>query len=240
MDNLSFKLETFEGPLDLLLHLISKHKMNIFDIEISLLLEQYMQYIETMQDMNMEVAAEFLEMAARLVHIKTVSLLPKHEEEEELRRELTGELVEYSLCKRAASLLGERFCGNEIFCRAPIELEADKTYTRTHTPDELILAYMSAMGKKTAKLPPKQEVFQPIVKKRVVSVTSRIIFVLKNLYSKKKIQFKELFSKSKDRSEIVATFLAVLELIKNKRVRVDDDNNVKLLKGKGVNLSDGE
>ena len=240
MDNLSFKLETFEGPLDLLLHLISKHKMNIFDIEISLLLEQYMQYIETMQDMNMEVAAEFLEMAARLVHIKTVSLLPKHEEEEELRRELTGELVEYSLCKRAASLLGERFCGNEIFCRAPIELETDKTYTRTHTPDELILAYMSAMGKKTAKLPPKQEVFQPIVKKRVVSVTSRIIFVLKNLYSKKKIQFKELFSKSKDRSEMVATFLAVLELIKNKRVRVDDDNNVKLLKGKGVNLSDGE
>ena len=240
MDNLSFKLETFEGPLDLLLHLISKHKMNIFDIEISLLLEQYMQYIETMQDMNMEVAAEFLEMAARLVHIKTVSLLPKHEEEEELRRELTGELVEYSLCKRAASLLGERFCGNEIFCRAPIELETDKTYTRTHTPDELILAYMSAMGKKTAKLPPKQEVFQPIVKKRVVSVTSRIIFVLKNLYSKKKIQFKELFSKSKDRSEMVATFLAVLELIKNKRVRVDDNNNVKLLKGKGVNLSDGE
>ena len=228
---MNFKLETFEGPLDLLLHLISKHKMNIFDIEISLLLDQYMEYINKMQSMDMEVASEFLEMAARLVQIKTLSLLPKHEEEEELRRELTGELVEYSLCKKAAELLGESYCGNDIFSRTPMEIEADKTYKRVHEQDVLMTAYLSMLGKTRAKLPPKQEEFHPIVTKRVVSVSSRVIFVLKNLYKKKKMQFLELFKKSQDKSEMVATFLAILELIKNKRVRVDDDNNVNLVKG---------
>lgn len=228
---MNFKLETFEGPLDLLLHLISKHKMNIFDIEISLLLEQYMDYINKMQSMDMEVASEFLEMAARLVQIKTLSLLPKHEEEAELRRELTGELVEYSLCKKAAELLGEKYCGNDIFIREPMQLEVDKTYTRVHQQDILMTAYLSMLGKTRAKLPPKQEEFHPIVTKRMVSVSSRVIFVLKNLYKKKKMQFLELFKKSQDKSEMVATFLAILELIKNKRVRVDDDNNVNLIKG---------
>ena len=228
---MNFKLETFEGPLDLLLHLISKHKMNIFDIEISLLLDQYMEYINKMQSMDMEVASEFLEMAARLVQIKTLSLLPKHEEEEELRRELTGELVEYSLCKKAAELLGESYCGNDIFSRTPMDIEADKTYKRVHEQDVLMTAYLSMLGKTRAKLPPKQEEFHPIVTKRVVSVSSRVIFVLKNLYKKKKMQFLELFKKSQDKSEMVATFLAILELIKNKRVRVDDDNNVNLVKG---------
>ena len=228
---MNFKLETFEGPLDLLLHLISKHKMNIFDIEISLLLDQYMEYINKMQSMDMEVASEFLEMAARLVQIKTLSLLPKHEEEAELRRELTGELVEYSLCKKAAELLGESYCGNDIFSRTPMEIEADKTYKRVHEQDVLMTAYLSMLGKTRAKLPPKQEEFHPIVTKRVVSVSSRVIFVLKNLYKKKKMQFLELFKKSQDKSEMVATFLAILELIKNKRVRVDDDNNVNLVKG---------
>ncbi len=235
MENLSFKLNTFEGPLDLLLHLISKHKMNIFDIEISLLLEQYMAYINKMQAMDMEIASEFLEMAARLVQIKTLSLLPKHEEEEELRRELTGQLVEYSLCKKAAELLGRDYCGNDIFSRAVLELEVDKTYTRVHEQDVLINAYLTMLGKNRSKLPPKQEVFHPIVTKRVVSVTSRVIFVLKNLYRKKKVQFLDFFKKSQDKSEMVATFLAILELIKNKRVMVDDDNNVNLLKG-GKNI----
>ena len=101
---LSFKLEVFEGPLDLLLHLISKHKLNINDIPIVVLLEQYMEYIDRMSEQNMEIAGEFLEMAARLVYIKTLSLLPRHEEAEELKKELQGRLIEYSLCKKAAGL----------------------------------------------------------------------------------------------------------------------------------------
>ena len=88
---LNFKLDVFEGPLDLLLHLISKHKLNINDIEISKLLEQYLDVIAEMKMADLEVASEFLEMAARLVYIKTVSLLPRHEEAEDLKKELTGQ-----------------------------------------------------------------------------------------------------------------------------------------------------
>ena len=87
MEAISFKLDVFEGPLDLMLHLISKHKLNINDIEISKLLEQYMIYIEQAKEQDLELAGEFLEMAARLVYIKTVSLLPKPEEADEIKKE---------------------------------------------------------------------------------------------------------------------------------------------------------
>ena len=87
MEKLSYKLETFEGPLDLLLYLITKNKLDICDIQISELLDQYMEQINAMQEADMDVSSEFLEMAARLVYMKTVSLLPKHEEMEALRQE---------------------------------------------------------------------------------------------------------------------------------------------------------
>ena len=93
MDKPQYKTEVFEGPLDLLLHLISKHKLNINDIPIFELVEQYIAYVQLMQEENMEIASEFLEMAARLVYIKTVSLLPVYEEAENLKKELTGELI---------------------------------------------------------------------------------------------------------------------------------------------------
>ena len=93
MDKLQFHLPSFEGPLDLLLHLIRKHKLNIHDIEISSLLEQYLNFLNDMQAENLENTSEFLEMAARLVYIKTCSLLPRQEEEKALREQLTGELL---------------------------------------------------------------------------------------------------------------------------------------------------
>ena len=140
MEELSFKLEVFEGPLDLLLHLISKHKLNINDIPIVVLLEQYMEYIDKMSEQNMEIAGEFLEMAARLVYIKTLSLLPKHEEAEELKKELQGRLIEYSLCKKAAELMRERYVGNVNAVRKPLAIEFDNTYSLIHDPAELIEA----------------------------------------------------------------------------------------------------
>ena len=94
MEKISYQLGVFEGPLDLLLTLLSKNKVSIYDVSISLLLEQYMEHIRAMQELDMDVASEFLDMAARLVYLKTVSLLPKHEEEKELRQQLAGELME--------------------------------------------------------------------------------------------------------------------------------------------------
>src|SRR5699024_1700464 len=100
MEALEFRLGEFEGPLELLLHLISRHKMKITDIEIGKLLEQYLAYMEQMQDADLEISSAFLEMAARLVYIKTVSLLPRHEEAVALKKELEGQLIEYQRIKQ--------------------------------------------------------------------------------------------------------------------------------------------
>ena len=119
MNSLTFKIETFEGPLDLLLHLISKHKLNIYDIPIAKLLEQYLDYMEQGKHADMELASEFVDMGGRLVHIKSVMLLPRQNEAEDLRRELTGELIEYDLCKRAAQQLAQQYLGSVLFVRQP-------------------------------------------------------------------------------------------------------------------------
>ena len=175
---LNFKLDVFEGPLDLLLHLISKHKLNINDIEISKLLEQYLDVIAEMKMADLEVASEFLEMVARLVYIKTVSLLPRHEEAEDLKKELTGQLLEYQACKVAAARLALQNNGYNIFVRQPEKLPIDKTYMREHLSDELLFAYLDVIGKAKRKSPPPASAFSGIVTKRMVSVTSRIIFCI--------------------------------------------------------------
>ena len=100
MEKLTFKVNEYEGPLDLILALLSKHQIDIYDINISDLLEQYMGVIRTLQESDMEVASEFLEMASRLVYIKTASLLPRCEKEDDPRAELVGQLLEYQSCKR--------------------------------------------------------------------------------------------------------------------------------------------
>ena len=137
METLSYKLEVFEGPLDLLLTLIAKNKLNIYDIPITLLLEQYMEQIERMQSENLDIASEFLEMAARLVHIKSVSLLPKREEEEALRRELTGQLLEYQQCRETAEKLRAMVSFDRLV-RPQSKIPADHAYKRHHAPEEML------------------------------------------------------------------------------------------------------
>ena len=155
MEKLLFKTEEFEGPLDLLLFLIQKHKLDICDIEISALLEQYLTYIRSLEEQDLEVASEFLEMASRLVYIKTVMLLPRHEEEGlQLKTELQGELLEYQVCRQVAAQLGARNRMYLQFVRAPVKIEADNTYRLTHRADELYAAYQDAAGRGRRRLPP--------------------------------------------------------------------------------------
>lgn len=233
-ETLSYKLDVFEGPLDLLLNLIAKNKLNIYDIPIAELLEQYMAQIHEMQAADMDVASEFLEMAARLVHIKSVSLLPKKEEEAALKQELTGQLLEYQQCKEAAMRLRERFSLDGIV-RAQADIPADLTYKRHHKPQELLSAYLSMLGKKKPPEPQKSEdTISKLITRRVVSVASQIVFVLRSLWKKRHVSLKELFRGKKDPSERVAAFLAVLELVKDKRLRVDGDGEdceIKLTNG---------
>ena len=233
-ETLSYKLDVFEGPLDLLLNLIAKNKLNIYDIPIAELLEQYMAQIHEMQAADMDVASEFLDMAARLVHIKSVSLLPKKEEEAALKQELTGQLLEYQQCKEAAMRLRERFSLDGIV-RAQADIPADLTYKRHHKPQELLSAYLSMLGKKKPPEPQKPEdTISKLITRRVVSVASQIVFVLRSLWKKRHVSLKELFRGKNDPSERVAAFLAVLELVKDKRLRVDGDGEdceIKLTNG---------
>ena len=144
MEKLTFKVNEYEGPLDLILALLSKHQIDIYDINISDLLEQYMGVIRTLQESDMEVASEFLEMASRLVYIKTASLLPRCEKEDDPRAELVGQLLEYQSCKQAAALLRLRDSGWAVFTREPMPLEIDPTYRRHHPIGELTNAYWAA------------------------------------------------------------------------------------------------
>ncbi|HEX2985567.1 MAG TPA: segregation/condensation protein A [Caproiciproducens sp.] len=226
MEKLSYKLPTFEGPLDLLLYLIAKNKLNIFDIQISELLDQYMEQINAMKEQNMDVASEFLEMAARLVYIKTVSLLPKHEESEMLKQELTGQLIEYRECKLAAQIMAGQF-HFDLFVREPETIEFDQTYRRKHTVSELLEAYRNACGRGKRFIPPPAEAFSGIVTHKIVSVASQIISVLRKLWNSRQVKYESLFEDKHERSDLVATFLAVLELVKGKRIRVEENGGTE-------------
>lgn len=227
MEQISYKLPEFEGPLDLLLFLIAKHKLNIYDIEISALVEQYLGAIKEMQSENLEVASEFLEMASRLIYIKTVMLLPKHEEADDLKKELEGQLLEYSLLKIAAGELHAEYKGAVFFVREPMDIDYDKTYSLSHEKDELAAAFLAACGKAMRRLPPPKEAFHGIVAHKIVSVFSRTIYILKNVIKKGRVKFDDLFV-SGDRSENVATFLAVLELIRSKKISMNGENEISI------------
>ena len=230
MNELKFTLSDFEGPLDLLLHLISKNKYNINDIPISNLVDQYIEQINLYKEFDMDIASEFLEMASRLIYLKTVSLLPKHEEAETLKAELTGELIEYQLCRQMAQKLSTMTEGFKTAVRSPVKVDIDKAYKRIHEPDILVRSYLDAVGRGLRRLPPPAEAFTPIISKKIVSVSSRIIRVLRNLWNGKSVPFKSLFKGAKSRSEVVATFLAVLELVKVKRIVTDGNGEEMTVK----------
>ena len=225
MEKLQYRLENFEGPLDLLLNLVAKNKIDIYDIPIAELLEQYMEQIDLMREADMDVASEFLEMAARLVYIKTASLLPRQEDEEDPRMELTGILLEYRQCKAAAEKLRQMAAFNTV-TRPPEELPADFIYKRIHDPRELGQALRAAWGKGKSLMPPKPESFSALVSARIVSVVSQTVYVLRSLWKRGSIAYRALFAEKADRSARVAVFLALLELVKNRRVRVEGEGDL--------------
>lgn len=232
---ISYKLEGFEGPLDLLLQLIAKNKLNIYDIKLSVLIDQYLAQIDHFRKEELEIKSEFLEMAARLIYMKTVSLLPRKEEIEKLTRELTGELIEYSICREMAAKLSLRTDGFDLFVRPEGEYDFPQSYELIHSPDSLYTAYMEAVGRGKRRLPPPDTPFTKIVAKKIVSVSEKIVYVLRNLIKRGNNKVMGLYKSAKSRSELVATFLAVLELCKANRVEITGDTaenaEIKLLGG---------
>lgn len=235
---LQYKLPSFEGPLDLLLTLISKNKIDICDIRISELVDQYLEQIKLMQENQLDIESEFLTMASRLVYIKSVMLLPKYEQEaQELKKELTGQLIEYAVCRQIAEKFSTMYdC--DTFFRAASPVDFDLTYNRIHPSSDIVKGYISAVGRGKRRLPPPKTAFSGIVSRKIVSVNSRIIYVMRRLWHGKKLEYHELFEACEGKSELVATFLATLELIKGKRVRIDgsgDSAKVYMIDNKEAN-----
>ncbi len=229
MTELNFKLENleFEGPLDLMLLLIQKHKLNIQDIEITLLLDQFLIYLERMTEADIEVTAEFLDTAARLVLIKSAALLPK-DDAEKMKKELQGALIEYALCKTMAEKLKKRWQGDAVYVREPILPDVDPTYLRTHQPEEISFAYGAVSKRAKIKSETPRSV-APIVAKSYVTVYTGVVIVLKSLLSKDKVTLEEMY-KGRPRSHRVSVFLAVLELSKAGRILISDDGESVSLK----------
>lgn len=227
METLTFKLADFEGPLDLLLALLQKHKMEISEIRISELIDQYLAVIEE-QGEAIDEQSEFIEMAARFVYMKSVFLLPKTEESERLQEELTGMLIEYSLCKEIALKLRDFAEGRELYVREQMEVEFDTEYTILHEPELLTNALKAMAGKKLMRRMPQEEQFEELVAVPVVSVSSKIVFVIRNVMQGKLKTLKQLFLGSKTKSDAVATFLAVLELIRAGRITIDKNEEVEV------------
>lgn len=233
MEQISYKVAQFEGPLDLMLHLISKNKLDIYDIKISVILDQYLEHISLMSELDMDVSSEFLEMAARLVYIKTISLLPKHDEVEALKKELTGQLIEYQECKRIAQLMSDKL-SFDMFSRSEEVVEFTTEYNIKHELSLLIDAYKVAVGRKNIKkIPISKDSFSGIVSVQMVSVTSKVVFVLRKLWNNQEVRYLDIFEGNDSKSANIATFLAILELTKSKRIMIigeAQDLRLKLVK----------
>ncbi len=210
------RLDIFEGPLDLLLYLIKKNHLNISDISITQVVDQYLQFLELMKLLDITVASEYLVMAANLISIKSKSILPKEEpeaeEEEEAGEDLVKKLLEYEKFKEAAEFLRNKESQrNKYFPRpASSAEEYSETYIEASIFD-LISAFKSAL-----KEVPKDVFFEVI--KDEFTVEDKIHDILHIVLEQGEISLSKLFSKSKRKIEIVVTFLAILELIKLKEI----------------------
>lgn len=213
---IQIRLENFSGPLDLLLHLIKNHEMDIYDIRIVEITEQYLTIIEQMQQLDLDIAGEFLLMAATLVHIKSRMLLPVSdeisEEEEDPRAELVKRLLEYQCYKDAAELFQQLPQLARDFFVGQFQLESiieeDGEYNEVAIG---IYQLADAFHQLLKDRPP--EIFHEVVQESL-SVADYIDRIAENLSNKKRIAFREMFSVKFSRSELIVTFLATLELVK--------------------------
>ncbi len=223
MDSYAIQLDNFEGPLDLLLHLIKKNEMDIYDIPMSAITEQYLVTLDAMKDLNLDVAGEFLLMAATLLHIKSKMLLPKiieeelEEEEEDPRAELVRRLLEYQKYKEVSQTLeSQPQLGRDLFTRSAPEPEvleeAESGFVAVGLFD-LLAALQDVLRE-------SPEPFVHEVNMEQLTIKDRINTILTMLKGQESMAFGDLFSGGIKRNEMIVTFLALLELVKLRMVRL--------------------
>ncbi len=237
-------LEDFEGPLDVIFLLLSKNKIEIQDVSITAILEQYLAYLDEMKRLDMEIASEFITMASHLMLIKTKMLLSAAEAAE---AESELDLLRQSLIERQRREAIEQIrmaivvlepmneIGRCIFTKEPEPLRRDTTYRYKHEPVDMLRALDEISERNQRRLPPPTVNFKGIVGKEPYPVTRKATEVIRTLVLKGIERLKNLFRGNRSRSEIVATFLAILELCKTNSVSLEEDNsgenpNVRLIK----------
>ncbi|MDD6735207.1 MAG: segregation/condensation protein A [Clostridiales bacterium] len=231
METMLYKLDTFEGPLDLLLHLIAKNKVSIYDIPIVEITAQYLEAIDGIEETELDNTSEFLVMAAQLLYIKSKMLLPKNEEEEEEdpREDLAARLAEYQRYKEASNeLRRSEFSSRYMFFKEEEKIDFPiPAYDRRHTIDELTDAFNSILQRKIRTAKPEKRAFSGIVGREKVSVSAmqeRLCGILKK---NKRILFKHAFDGEKSKPELVATFLAILVMIRENKITADYDETAE-------------
>lgn len=245
-------MEDFEGPLDVIFLLLSKNKIEIQDVSITAILEQYLAYLDEMKRLDMEIASEFITMASHLMLIKTKMLLSAAEQAE---AESELDLLRQSLIERQRREAIEQIrvaitwleprneIGRCVFTKEPEPLRKDQTYRYQHETADLLRALDEIFERSQQRLPPPTVNFKGIVGKERYPVTRKATEVIRQLILRGVERLKNLFKGNKSRSEIVATFLAVLELCKTNSVNLEDDingdnPNVRLVDEKNVNVEE--
>ena len=237
-------MEDFEGPLDVIFLLLSKNKIEIQDVSISAILEQYLAYLEEMKRLDMEIASEFITMASHLMLIKTKMLLSAAEaaEAESELDQLRQSLIERQrkeameqIRVAIAALEPMNDVGRCVFTKAPEPLRKDNTYRYRHEPEDMLCALEEIAERNQRRLPPPTMNFKGIVGKEPYPVSRKAKEVLRNLILRGIDRLKNLFRGNKTRTAIVDTFLAILDLCKTNTVTLEDDvsgenPNVRLIK----------
>lgn len=226
--------EDFDGPLDVILLLLSKNKIEIQSVSITSITEQYLAYLDEMKRLDMEIASEFIAMASHLMLIKTKMLLSAAEREEAMSE---MELLIHSLEERqradaleqihkaAAFLEPRNEFGCNSFVKQPEPYKADTTYRYQHEPEDLLRAFSDVAERSERRMPPPVSNFQGIVGAEPYPVTKKAKQLLKRLVMRGVEKFRSLFRGSRSRSEIVATFLAILELCRLRSIELDGDGD---------------
>ena len=226
--NIEFRINEFEGPLDLLLHLIKESKMDIMNIEIESITKQYMDYLEEQEKMNLEIASEYLVLASELLEIKSKMLLPSYkdeneEDEEDPREELINRLLEYQAYKEITKVLQEKeSLRREIYTKSPENIknyiDEVKEINIDVSLDDLVEAFKRYLQRKQDNKPLKTKVTV-----NEISVSSRRHDIKRLLKTKKKVSFFELFPVI-SKEYVVATFLAILEMAKSQELRITQND----------------
>jgi segregation and condensation protein A len=242
---LEYTINEWRGPLSVLLTLVTKNKMDIRDIQISVLCEQYLEYINAMEAMDIELAAEFIVMATHLMYIKSKTLIPRPQEDEEDPREALARALmlqmEYERAKEASKELNEMFSHfSGRFVKDTDEIPADRSYVAEHDINLLSAAIMRVMSalKHDDETSIASEKIKPLISKRTVSVGERVYYILRKLLNNSGlVSAIDCFDDVTSRHELVATFMAVLEMLKAGRISIIEDVSSVMLDGV-VNLSD--